>query len=93
MNEKIDIKYICETVRKKKVIRGGKIKRRWVTDRPGYKVVVDPVTRRGKEVRMSPKEIMKRFIAARIRARKLAAMKELITRKREISMKRREGWK
>jgi hypothetical protein len=88
----MDIKKICEAVKRKRVIRGGKIKRKWSTDRVGYKVVIDPRTKRGKEVRMKPDEVRKRLIASRRRNMKLAAMRSRINRKREISMKKRKGW-
>ena len=87
-----DIKQICEAVKRKRVIRGGKIKRKWSTDREGYKILIDPKTKRGKEVRMKPDEIRKRLIASRRRNMKMKGMRGRINRKRELSMRKRKGW-
>lgn len=89
----MDIKKICESVRRRRVIRDGKVKRKWTSDREGYKIKIDPRTRRGKEVRMSPEEIRHRMVASRIRVRKMKSMTPKITRKRNISMMKRRGWK
>ena len=89
----MDIKKICESVKRKRVIRGGKVKRKWSSDRPGYKMEIDSRTHRGKEVRMTPEEIRHRMVASRIRTRKMKSMTARITRKRNISMMKRKGWK
>lgn len=88
----INIKKICESVKRQRVIRGGKIKRKWSTNRTGYKVIIDPRTHRGREIRMQPNEIRNRLVASRRRNMKLAGMRSRINRKREISMRKRKGW-
>lgn len=89
----MNIKKICESIKRRKVIRNGKIVRKWTTNRIGYKIKIDPRTRKGKEVRMSSEEIRNRLVASRRRVGKMKSMKSRIIRKRNLSMLKRQGWK
>lgn len=68
-----------ERVRKKKVVRGGKIIKKNVSSKKGYKIVG------GKEKKMSSKEKRSRKLAQRKGARKRKSKMSAIKRKRKIS--------
>jgi len=85
----MDLKHLCETLKRKKVIRRGRIKIKYVTDRDGYKVKYDPKTGQAKEIRMSPQEIRKRMIASRRSKLKRKSRRSTSNRRRAMSMRKR----
>lgn len=88
----MELKNICESLKRKKVIRKGKMKIKYVTDRDGYKVKYDPKSGQAKEVRMSPAEIRKRMIASRKSRAKRKSKSGQSLRRRAMSMRRRKTW-
>jgi hypothetical protein len=74
-----------EALKKKIVFRGGKKLVLKKTDKKGFKVVD------GKEVKMSPKEIKNRKLAAKKSAKKRKATSGLAVKKRMKSMKKRKA--
>ena len=82
--------WLAESLKRKRVIRGGKRIRKVVTDRPGYKV--DYRNGRPVEVRMSPKELRVRQKAGKRAAKKRRSRLKSIARKRKISMRKRENY-
>jgi hypothetical protein len=77
------MKIILEAIRKKKVVRKGKIQWKKFTTREGYKVI------NGKEVRILPQEKRRRLLAARRTAVKRRTHQASINRARKKSMKKR----
>jgi len=88
----MELKELCEALKRRKVIRKGKMKIKYQTDRDGYKVKYDPKTGQAKEVRMSPAEIRKRMISSRKSRAKRKAKSGQTSRRRAISMRRRKSW-
>jgi hypothetical protein len=74
-----------EALKKKIVFRGGKKLVLKKTDKKGFKVVD------GKEVKMSPKEIKNRKLAAKKSAKKRKATSAKAVKKRMKSMKKRKA--
>ena len=74
-----------EALKKKIVFRGGKRIVLKKTDKKGFKVVD------GKEVKMSPKEIKNRKLAAKKSAKKRKATSAKAVKKRMKSMKKRKA--
>jgi hypothetical protein len=74
-----------EALKKKIVFRGGKKLVLKKTDKKGFKVVD------GKEVKMSPKEIKNRKLAAKKSAKKRKATSAQAVKKRMKSMKKRKA--
>ena len=74
-----------ESLKKKIVFRGGKKLVLKKTDKKGFKVVD------GKEVKMSPKEIKNRKLAAKKSAKKRKATSAKAVKKRMKSMKKRKA--
>lgn len=87
-----EMKLIIERLTRKRVIRKGQVKIKYVTDKEGYKVEVDPRTGAAHERRLTPQEIRKYRIAAKRRSRKLAGKKNMIAMKRRLSMNKRKSW-
>jgi hypothetical protein len=79
---------VVERLIKKRVIRDGKRKIVFRSNRPGYKIVKQK-GQRPKEVRMEPKELRKRLIAQKKGARKRKAKFGQAQRKRKISLKKK----
>lgn len=84
---------IYETIKRAKVIRNGKVKMKFKSDKTGhgYKIQVSD-NGIAKEVKMTPKEIMNRKKAARKRAMKMKGKMKQVSRKRNLSMKKRLHW-
>ena len=78
---------IQEAMKRKKVVRKGKVIKKKVTDKPGYKI--DPKT--GKEVKMSQTEIRARKKAAKKAAKKRKGKKSQTTRNKKKSDKIRKS--
>jgi len=78
-----DASDIDEAVRRKRVVRGGKVMIKKKTDKSGYKV------KNGKEVRMTSQERMKRKRASIKAARKRKGRQSMIQKKRKRSMTKR----
>ena len=74
---------VDEAVKRKRVVRGGKVQLKKKTDKPGYKV------KGGKEVRMTPQEIMRRKRAAKKASLKRKSKKSVSSRKRVRSVAKR----
>lgn len=79
--------YISERLRKTRVIRDGKKKIKWKTNRPGYKVQKDG--NRVREIKMTPREQIMRQKQQRIAARSRKRTSRISQTKRKRSMKRR----
>lgn len=75
---------ITETVKRKKVVRGGKVIIKKKSTKKGYKI------KDGKEVRMDPKEVRARKIGQRKGSKKRKAQRSQIARKMKISKKKRD---
>ena len=75
-----------EAIRRKRVVRKGKVIRKKISDKEGYRI-----DKSGKEVRMSPAEKRKRKKAARRAAIKRRAKKSQISRQRKKSDKIRKS--
>lgn len=82
-----DIEMVDESVRRKRVVRGGKKVIKYKTNKPGYRVAY--VNGHPREVRIKPQEHRKRKRAQRRAARKRRAKKAQIARKRKISNRKR----
>ena len=78
------ISNILERVRRKRVVRKGKVKWRKYSTREGYKVVD------GKEVRISPRERRRRKLSQRKAAVKRRSKRARANRVRKRSMKKRK---
>jgi hypothetical protein len=79
---------VVERLIKKRVIRGGKRKIVFRSNRPGYKIVKQD-GKRPKEIRMTSAEQRKRLISQKKGARKRKAKFSQAQRKRKISLKKR----
>jgi hypothetical protein len=82
-----DIELVDESVRRKRVVRGGKRVVKYKTNKPGYRVKY--VNGRPREVRMKPQERRKRKKGQRRAVRKKRAKRAQINRKRKRSMRKR----
>jgi len=78
---------ILEAITRDRVVRDGKWKIKYSSDKDGYKIVNKNGVRH--EVRISPEEMRKRKRAAKRAARKRKAMKSKISAKRKRSMAKR----
>jgi len=78
-----------ERLFKKIVVRGGKKIKKFKSDRPGYRVVLDPSTGRPKEVRMKAAEVRKRKKSQKLGAIKRKAKQATARIKRAISKRKR----
>ncbi len=79
--------YIAERMKRVRVIRQGKKKIKWRTNRPGYRVQKDG--NRVREVRMTPRERIMRRKQQRIAARKRKRTQRVSQIKRKRSIRRR----
>lgn len=76
-----------ESLKRVKVVRKGKPVWKVKTNRPGYKVQY--IDGKPKEVKMAAQELRKRKISAKKAARKAKAKKNIASKKRAISNKKR----
>ncbi len=81
------IETLDESVRRKRVVRGGKRVVKYKTNKKGYKVVYS--NGRPREVRIKPQERRKRKKGQRRAVRKKRAKKTQIARRRKRSMRKR----
>lgn len=81
------IESLDESVRRKRVVRGGRRVVKYKTNKKGYKVVY--VNGRPREVRIKPQERRKRKKGQRRAVRKKRAKKSQIARRRKRSMRKR----
>lgn len=86
------VEEIYEALKRKKVVRKGKVLIKYVTDRDGYKVNFNPKTGQAKEERMSPQEVRRRMIASLRSRSKRKSKAGQSARKRAMSMRKR-SWK
>lgn len=82
-----DEEEISETIKRMKVIRNGKKMIKFVTDKPGFKIVF--VNGKPKEVKMTPQEIKTRQKAAKKAAKAKKGKQAQIAKKRAKSMAKR----
>lgn len=82
-------KEMNEKLVKKMVIRGGVKKKKWTSDKEGYRIELDPDTKRPKEVRMDAAEKRLRKLSQRKAAKKRKAGKAQAQVKRKISLRKR----
>ena len=80
---------IAERLVKKIVVRKGKKIKKFKSDKPNFRVVLDPDTKRPKEVRMNSAEVRKRKRGQRLGAIKRKASSAISKIKRKISNKKR----
>ena len=81
---------ITEKLVKSVVVRAGKKKKRFKSDRPGHRIVLDPETGAPKEIKMSGSEKRNRKRAQRLGAKKRKAKSAISKLKRAISNKKRK---
>lgn len=83
----MELETILEMIKRERVVRDGKWKMKYSSDKEGYKVVNKDGTR--SEVKMSPTELRKRKKAARKAAKKRKASIARINAKRKRSLAKR----
>lgn len=82
---------VSERIVRQKVIRKGKRKIKFTSDKPNFKVVVDPKTGSKKEIRIDPSELRKRKKGARKGSKKAKGKRGRAAKQRLRSMKKRAG--
>jgi len=82
---------LTEKFVKQIVVRGGKKKKRFSSDKKGHRVVLDPATGNPKEVKMSGEELRNRKRGQRKGALKRKAGAKMAGIKRKISGKKRKS--
>lgn len=82
-----DEESVSEAIKKVRVVRGGKRMRKFKSTKDGFKIKM--VDGKPKEIKMTPKEKMKRKKAAKKAVRKGKSKRKIASRKRKKSMKKR----
>lgn len=83
----IDVIELEEAIRKARVIRNGKVRIKYKTDKPGYKLIYKDG--RPREVKMKGTEVRNRKRVAKISARKLKSKRKKMILKRKKSINKR----
>jgi hypothetical protein len=89
MAEDIDEETLDESVRRKRVVRGGRRVVKYKSNKPGYRVKM--VNGRPREVRMKPQERRKRRKGQRRGVRKRRSKRAASARKRKLSNRKRSS--
>lgn len=79
-------KWVTEAIERKKVVRKGKVIKKKVSTKPGYRIDKD-----GREVRMTPEEIRKRERGAKKAAKKKKGKRSQTARAMKKSQKIRKS--
>lgn len=79
-----------ESLKKKKMIRDGKVVQKWKTTRPGTHRAEQDEFGNWHEVRMTPEEILNRKRGRRMADSKIEGQRDQIEKKKQLSMERRK---